>query len=93
MPPIIAVFANSKAILVENTIKGGGIAGIMLSGKLDAVGNTIEGQNGAHGILAQKNSEALLSKNRIAGYRARITDQKAKSVIEVDSKRMEGPSK
>jgi hypothetical protein len=85
MPPIIAIFANSKAVLVDNTIKGGGIAGIMLSGKLDAVGNTIEGQNGAHGVLAQKNSEAVLSRNKIKGYRVRISDQKAKSVIEVDS--------
>ena len=83
MPPMIAVLGNSKAVLIDNTIKGGGIAGVMLSGRLDAIGNIFEGQNGAHGILARENSEALLSRNGITGYRVTVSDQKAKSVVEV----------
>lgn len=84
MPPIIAIFDNSKVTLVNNTIKGGGIAGIMLSGRLDAIGNTIEGKNGAHGILARENSEAVLTRNDIKGFRNAVTNQKAKSLINND---------
>lgn len=86
MPPIIAIFNNSKAVLVNNTIKGGGIAGVMLSGRLEAIGNTIEGRNGANGILARENSEAVLSGNEIKGYRKRVSNQGAKSVTETQKK-------
>ena len=93
MPPIVAIFGDSKTILTGNTIKGGGIAGIMLSGRLDAFGNSIEGQNGANGILAREGSEAVLSGNAIKGYRTPVSNQNAKSVIEVDKPKKDAPSK
>ena len=84
MPPIIAILGGSKATLIDNTIKGGGVAGILLEGSLHATGNVIEGQKGRSGILARKNSEATLTGNRIGGYRTRLSDQGAKSIISND---------
>ncbi|MGK0185972.1 MAG: Ca2+-binding EF-hand superfamily protein [Verrucomicrobiales bacterium] len=84
MPPIIAILGGSKAVLIDNTIKGGGIAGILLEGRLDAIGNAIEGQNGGAGILARENSEVTLTGNRISGYRNPVSDQGAKSIVNND---------
>ena len=84
MPPIVAILGSSKAILVNNTIKGGGVAGVLLEGALHATGNVIEGQKGGSGILARKNSEATLTGNRISGYRTPVSDQGAKSIINHD---------
>ncbi|MEN8773450.1 MAG: right-handed parallel beta-helix repeat-containing protein [Akkermansiaceae bacterium] len=89
MPPIIAILNDSNAVLVNNTIKGGGIAGVMLSGRLEAIDNTIEGQNGAHGILARENSEATLSGNIINGYRKKVSNQGAQSVTETQKSSLE----
>jgi len=84
MPPIVAILGGSKAVLTDNTIKGGGIAAIMLVGQLEAIGNVIEGQNGGSGILARENSEVTLAKNLISGYKMPIRDQGAKSIINSD---------
>jgi hypothetical protein len=84
MPPIVAILGGSKAVLMGNTIRGGGVAGVMLEGRLDATGNIIEGQNGASGILARENSEAILVGNRISGYRTPVRDEGAKSIVNSD---------
>ncbi len=81
MPPIVAILGGSKAFLIGNTIKGGGVAGVLLDGKLMATDNVLEGQNGGAGILAKENSEATLSGNRIEGYRNALSDQGAKSIV------------
>ena len=54
---------------------GGGIAGVMVEGRLDAIGNHIEGQNGGSGILVKENSNATLAGNQISGFRVPINDQ------------------
>ena len=84
MPPIIAILGDSKVVLMDNTIKGGGVAGILLEGNLNAMGNVIEGQKGGAGILARKNSEVTLTGNRISGYRDSVSDQGAKFIISND---------
>lgn len=87
MPPIIAIFGDSKVVLTGNLIKGGGVAGVMSTGRLYAIGNTIEGKNGASGILVRKDSEATLSGNRISGYRMAVRDQGAKSIVNSEQSR------
>ncbi len=84
MPPIVAILGDSKAVLTGNTIRGGGVAGILLEGRLEAIDNVLEGQGKGAGILARENSEATLSGNRISGYRESVRDQKARSVIRLD---------
>ncbi len=80
MPPIVAVLSDSSATLIENKINGGGIAAIMLSGKLHAISNQLTGKNGAFGVLAKENSEAILYGNEITGFRTSVGNQGAKSV-------------
>ncbi|MFT6861696.1 MAG: hypothetical protein ACJAVK_000249 [Akkermansiaceae bacterium] len=84
MPPIVAIFGDAKVVLTGNLIKGGGVAGVMSGGRLYAIDNTIEGQNGGSRILARKNSEITLSKNRMSGYRVAVRDQGAKSLVNSD---------
>jgi hypothetical protein len=84
MPPIIAILGGSRAVLINNTIKGGGVAGVLLEGNLNAMGNVIEGQKGGAGILLRKDSEAILTGNRISGYRTPVSDQGTKFIVNND---------
>jgi hypothetical protein len=88
MPPIVAILGGSKASLIGNTIKGGGVAGILLEGNLTATENVLEGQNGGAGILAKENSEVALLRNRIEGYRNAVSDQGAKFIRPEDHERL-----
>ena len=84
MPPMIAILGDSKAVLSGNTIRGGGIAGVMVEGRLDAIANHIEGQNGGSGILLKENSNATLAGNQISGFRVPINDQNTKPANDRD---------
>ncbi len=81
MPPIVAVLGKAKAVLNGNTIKGGGVAGVLLDGQLVAIGNVIEGDGGGSGIVVGESSEATLSGNRISGYRNEVRDAGANARI------------
>ena len=54
----------------------------MLDGQLEAIGNTLEGQNGGNGIVIRPNGSAVLSGNKISGYRKEISDPGKATVIE-----------
>lgn len=84
MPPIVAILGGAKAVLIENTIKGGGVGAIMLDGQLNAIGNTLEGQNGGNGIVIRENGSAVLSGNRISGYRKTVSDPAKATVFDSD---------
>lgn len=43
MPPMIAVRENSSVVVVDNTITGGGVAGVMVQGKATISGNQFKG--------------------------------------------------
>ncbi|HIG84732.1 MAG TPA: DUF1565 domain-containing protein [Verrucomicrobia bacterium] len=81
MPPIIAILGGSKVVLIKNTIRGGGVAGVLLEGKLNAIDNVIEGQNGGSGIMIRKDSKVILTANQISGYRNEVNDQGSSSII------------
>jgi nitrous oxidase accessory protein NosD len=67
---------GSQAIAIDNQIKGGGVAGVLLQGNLIAARNRLEGQNGGSGISIGKGSHATLKNNDISGYRNAINDQR-----------------
>ncbi len=79
MPPIVAISPEGKAVLVENLIQGGGVAGIMVSGRLHAIANVIEGKNGGSGIFVQQTADATLAENQISGYREPVRGAGAKT--------------
>ncbi len=81
MPPIIAVFEGSSAVMIDNDIKGGGVSAILLNGSLRAMDNRITGNNGGSGIWAKENSDASLIRNEITGYKIPIREQGGKVVI------------
>ena len=75
MPPIVAILNGSEAIMVENTVAGGGVAGILLQGKLMAMRNTLSGSGGGSGISVADGAEAVLAENGIQGYREEVRNQ------------------
>ncbi|MCH9654725.1 MAG: right-handed parallel beta-helix repeat-containing protein [Planctomycetes bacterium] len=75
MPPILMVFKGSEAILTNNVIRGGGVAGIRVTGKVRAENNEFVGTalrkigppNFA--IWALPGSDIMLNGNKIQGWR------------------------
>ncbi len=81
MPPFVAILGGSRATMSDNSIEGGGVAGVLIEGTLVATGNKITGKDGGAGFLARENSEVILSGNRISGYRTPVKDAGAKSLV------------
>ncbi len=75
MPPIIVIPQGSSATLIQNTIEGGGVAGIIIQGNATLTNNTLKGSNGGSGIWIRENGQALLSGNQISGYTNPVNDQ------------------
>ena len=78
MPPIVAILDGSQAIAMDNQIKGGGVAGVLLQGNLIAIRNRIEGRGRGSGISIGKGSDVTLRDNVITGYRHSMNDQREK---------------
>lgn len=84
IPPVVMVFAGSKARFVENIIQGSGVAGIRLSGQLDAIGNSFvcpkprKGGPPNIGIWALKGSSLSQSDNTFEGWRNNFRNDGAK---------------
>ncbi len=76
MPPMVMVGAKAKVTMTRNTIKGGGIAGVMLMGKLTAVDNSFEGTKGGSGIWVKEGAELNRKGNEIKGYKAAVRGEK-----------------
>lgn len=69
MPPIVAILKEAAAVLTENEVEGGGVAGVMIQGSATLIGNTLEGTDGGTGVFAREGSRVVLSENKITGYR------------------------
>ncbi len=76
MPPIIMIATKAKATLKDNHLSGGGVAGILVGGSLQASDNTLKGENRGTGIVLKKGSQATLTDNEITGYRNAVADQR-----------------
>jgi len=75
-PPIVAILGGGEAVLIDNIIRGGGVAGVMLDGRLRAIDNVIQGENRGTGILVRPDGEATLAGNQIDGYRTPVREMK-----------------
>jgi hypothetical protein len=70
-PPLVAVKSGSSAVLVDNSIRGGGVAGVLVQGTAQLSGNRFFGAGGKQGsaIWVWDKSTVLASGNQFTGYR------------------------
>jgi hypothetical protein len=75
LPPIVMVFEGSDATFTDNVIRGGGVAGIRVAGKVRVIGNKFAGTSlrkagpPNFAIWALPGSEVTLTANKIHGWR------------------------
>lgn len=66
-PPMIAVLENSKAVITGNTIRGGGVAAILVKGTSDIRGNHFIGE-GKRAIWQHEGSTVVTANNKLEGW-------------------------
>lgn len=83
VPPLVAVKDGSKAILQQNKIEGGGVAGVLIQGTVTLSGNEIisKATKQGTGIWIWKNSTVTLFPNSITGYNPSLKASKEKVTI------------
>lgn len=91
VPPLVAVKESSTAQFLNNTLRGGGVTGILADGNVVAVGNEFHGEAGDKGgppgsaVWAVKNSKLWLSNNRMDGCRTALQADGAERVTALDN--------
>lgn len=70
-PPLVAIKGGSNATVSDNTIQGGGVAGVLAQGHVRILGNRFLGQGPGQGsaVWVWKDSQVVMSDNRVDGYR------------------------
>ena len=95
MPPMIAVKGNSKAWIMGNQIEGGGVAAILVQGRVKITGNKIIGNGPRAGgppnfaVWGHKDAELSMVSNRVTGWRHALFADQAKRVQAVFNKTMD----
>ncbi len=87
MPPMIAVLEGSSAVIRENVLSGGGVAGVLLSGEATVADNTFHG-NGPretavppnYAVWVQEGSRVTFTDNQVDGWRHGLLASKAERV-------------
>lgn len=75
MPPIVMVFRDAEATLIDNHIRGGGVAGVRVAGKLTATNNRLSGvalrKSGPpnFAVWALSNSDVTITDNLMIRWR------------------------
>jgi parallel beta-helix repeat protein len=79
VPPMIAVKDNSTATICDNRIMGGGVAAVLIQGRVTISGNTFTGVGAKQGnaVWIWENSTVTISDNSFDGYRAAVNAKKA----------------
>lgn len=91
MPPMIAIRENSSAIVTENRIRGGGVAGVMVQGKAFVSGNRFEGNGPRPGgppnfaAWVHGGSSVIFTDNRIDRWRHALYASEAQAVHALDN--------
>lgn len=86
MPPMIAIRENSSAVVTDNVIKGGGVAGVMVQGTASISGNQFQGNGPRAGgppnfaAWVQGGSTVSFSNNRVDHWRHALFASGAKQV-------------
>lgn len=82
VPPMIVVLDGSSAVITGNTIRGSGVAGIMIKGKAEIRGNHLigTGPKAGNAIWAHAGSEVILGSNQAEGWRQEFSAAKGAKV-------------
>ena len=69
MPPLVAIRGQSNALMTDNEIRGGGVAGILVQGRAKLDGNRFFGRGPGQGaaIWISEGSHVDVADNRIRG--------------------------
>jgi len=92
MPPMIVIRAKSSAVVADNVVRGGGVAGVMVEGAAQITGNHFYG-NGPRGGLGPPNFAAWVQggstvsfcDNRCDGWRHALFASGARRVRAMDN--------
>ena len=70
-PPLVAVKGGSRGVVSHNSISGGGVAGVLVQGNVQVIGNRFHGKGPGQGsaIWVWKGSHVTASGNHVEGYR------------------------
>jgi parallel beta-helix repeat protein len=73
-PPLVAVKGGSRGVVSHNSISGGGVAGVLVQGNVQVVGNRFQGKGPGQGsaIWVWKGSHLTATDNHVDGYRNAI---------------------
>ena len=87
MPPMIAVLDGSSAVIRENILNGGGVAGVLLNGEATVAGNTFNGSGPRetpvppnYAVWVQEGSRVTFTDNQVDGWRHGLLARKAERV-------------
>ncbi|MEZ6143215.1 MAG: right-handed parallel beta-helix repeat-containing protein [Zavarzinella sp.] len=83
MPPLLAVKDQSTAHIQKNQFHGGGVAGLLIQGKVTVLQNEFTGIGEKQGtaIWIWEKSDATIQENRISGYRTAVRAGKSAVLI------------
>jgi hypothetical protein len=83
MPPLVAVKDGSAALIQDNFLNGGGVAAVLVQGKVIIRDNRFQGQSKKQGnaVWVWKDSEVNVTQNEFSGYRAAVHATQAKVVV------------
>lgn len=82
MPPLLAVLGTSRAQLVDNTLRGGGVAGVLVAGQVAMSGNTLTGESRGSGVWVRPGARLASHGDRIESYGTAVNAAEASVSIE-----------
>jgi hypothetical protein len=70
-PPLVAVKGGSLGLVSHNSIRGGGVAGVLAHGQVQVIGNRFQGKGPGQGsaVWVWKDSSVNVANNHFNGYR------------------------
>lgn len=93
MPPMVAVLGTSRAMLVDNTVRGGGVAGVLVAGRATFSGNTLRGSGRGSGVWGRPGARIWVEGDRIEGFGTAINTSGAEvSVVDARVDAAKGPA-
>jgi parallel beta-helix repeat protein len=90
-PPLISVLDESRAVVAGNTLRGGGVAGVLVKGTAEIHDNRFLG-NGPRGggppnfaVWAQPGSRVIFTGNRVESWRHALSASGAEKIVAKDN--------
>lgn len=71
VPPLVAIKGGSVALVTDNIISGGGVAGVLAQGDVVLIGNRFQGKGLGQGsaVWVWKDSKVMVARNHFSDYR------------------------